>query len=409
VNNGPTNTGPGDPGPQNAGPANGGTNEVEERLQAASLALTERFPDHELRPLRLPTPAVRGAVHRGAARRVWRRGRPWLIPLAAAAAVVLVVTLPLALRQTLGGHGTGVAPAAGPDGTPPYYVEASNLIGHDYVPRGYVVIRATATGQTVAKARLPQADTRVQAITAAADDRTFVLAVEPVSSTGKPIYSYDRFLVLSFDPASRTASLTPLSLNAPEPFCAFALSPDGLDLAVAFGHGCDGASPGLGTVKITVYDLATGTSRSWTGTQRSIVGFSSLSWVDGDQELAFAWVGTDLRDLYLAKLDTTLPGNQIPAASQGQLPAPPVQIVATPGGSVLSFFSGVVYRYTETGGGLRGVAIDHPTPLFGIFWTNATGNLLIVQQIQVGPPRLGVLSHGHFRELPQGFAAPAAW
>jgi hypothetical protein len=58
--------------------------EVEDRLRAASRALTERFPSSEVPPLRMPAqPAGARSV---TGRRAWHRGFPWLNPLAVAPA-----------------------------------------------------------------------------------------------------------------------------------------------------------------------------------------------------------------------------------------------------------------------------------------------------------------------------------
>ena len=66
-------------------------NDIEDRFEAAARALDQKFPDSSVPPLRLPA-RPQGSSTTG---RTLARG--WLIPLAAAAAVVAVIAGSLAL------------------------------------------------------------------------------------------------------------------------------------------------------------------------------------------------------------------------------------------------------------------------------------------------------------------------
>jgi hypothetical protein len=135
-----------------------------------------------------------------------------------------------------------------------------SVVGGAWLGTGsdYAVIRDTASGATLATAAAPEpADTFI-AVTGAADDRTFVVAAEPVSRPiGVPRGSIE-FFRATFDPGARSLTLAPLpipEIPAAAGLDGLALSPDGTRLAVAVSNG--------GTQYIKVYSTATGSVRVW--------------------------------------------------------------------------------------------------------------------------------------------------
>jgi hypothetical protein len=69
------------------------------------------------------------------------------------------------------------------------------------------VVRATATGAALATVRPPSPDIAVTVVTAAADDRTFVLAAAELNEPDAALSPADYF-TLRLDPAAGTARLT---------------------------------------------------------------------------------------------------------------------------------------------------------------------------------------------------------
>lgn len=162
------------------------------------------------------------------------------------------------------------APASSADaGMPRYYVIADHA-------RPVAEVRDSKTGKVLRAVPLPPGiDPKLSQIAAAANDRTFVLALSSVSRT--------RFYLLRLAPGGRTTGLTSLPVP-PLPggyATALALTADGRRLAVAiqFSGGQRGA--------IEVADLATGSVRTWTTARAGYP--TQLSWAHGGQELGFFW------------------------------------------------------------------------------------------------------------------------
>jgi len=416
----------------NGNPGSSEANETEARLRAASQALLDRFPDRAVLPLRLPTEHPEPRLSAG--RRTWRRARPWLIPLAAAAAVLAAVTLPPALSRSLGRTPAAPATAApqtspdlsGPEGTPPYFIQGSTYNAQPFVAkRNYAVVRSTATGRTLAAVKLPNPYAYVSAVSAAANDRTFVLAVAPhTGPDAEPEYA--GILMLHFDPSRNTASLTTPPIGPLTGFCGFALSPDGLKLAVTSSRVC---LPTLvnqypytyyankAAAKITVYSVATGSSRSWRTTP-SVVGplAINLGWMANNRQLGFTWETTMKGEQHESWLNTDATGGLLPLTSSSPLPADLTQDIATSGGSLVAFSDQSIIRYIQVGGHLRLVRSHIPdVDVRSILWANSTGTVLIVNR--QNPPSakhawadLAILSHGHYRSLaPWDITTPVAW
>ena len=132
------------------------------------------------------------------------------------------------------------------------------------------------------------------AVTAAADDRTFVLDTQPWDSANQA-FAPRTFLLLRLSSGGSELSQTRLAVSVPggQLMTGFALSPDGRKLAIAVQPDNDKREPDLTEVKVIT--LATGVTRTWTA--NGTIGFGpddarSLSWADNERTLAFDWEGS---------------------------------------------------------------------------------------------------------------------
>ena len=240
-------------------------------------------------------------------RRVRRRFAAWMTPLAAAAAVIMLAITLVALR---GNPNATVVPAAKPapasDSVPAYYAELVQKPGNADNP-DQIQVRETLTGKLVATVD-PATGATFAGITGAADDRTFVVDTQPGaiqspnSNPSKQSVRPRTWYLLRLSPGSaRPASLSRLRIP-PTPartaVMGMALSPDGTKLAAAFQTPGWGISP-TGSMTLRVYSVGTGAVlRSWTapyGKDRYLfppaAGFAddnrSLAWTGDGTALAF--------------------------------------------------------------------------------------------------------------------------
>jgi hypothetical protein len=248
--------------------------DLEQRLRRDLKDVTERVGPDSIRPLRVPP--------------VRRRSRAvrWLAPVAAVAAVIGVITGVSVVGPSGGNQPTAdnqppvIAQPTGP--MPRYYVTAFQTFGAgSREPATFAVVHDSATGATLATVRVPtltgsQGDTGGLRITAAGDDRTFIITQQP-----GPI----GFYLLHVAADGRSAQLSKLPVNLPQPLSVVdeALSPDGRRLALAVQ---DCSSKSCRYDGIRVVTLATGAVSSWTTKAN---GFPlNVSWV-GNGRLAFEW------------------------------------------------------------------------------------------------------------------------
>ena len=251
--------------------------DLEQRLRRDLKDFTERVGPDSIRPLRVP--AVR------------RRSRAvrWLAPVAAVAAVIGVIT-----GVSVVGPPGGKQPPAGrqpvpviaqPTGPMPrYYVTAFQTFGAgNREPATLAVVRDSATGAALATVRVPtmtdsQGGTGGLSISAAGDDRTFLIAQQP-----DPQIFGAYLLRVAADGRSAELSKLPVSLPGHLNVVDQALSPDGRRLALAVQ---DCGSVSCRYTGLRVITLATGAVSSWTTTAN---GFPlNASWV-GNGQLAFEW------------------------------------------------------------------------------------------------------------------------
>ena len=383
-------------------------NATEDRLRAAGRAVAVTVPPDSVPPLRLPAPAAPDADLRGLSRgRPGRRRPGWLAPLAAAAAVVAAIALSVAVAHGQF-SGAPAGTAAAPLGTPAYYVTLAAPAGAASVGAA-AVVRRTATGQAVARVLAPALE-QFTMVGAAPDDRTFVLGSQlpramPLPTAGNSASrprsaSRTAFYLLRFDPARRQAHLSRLHVPvATWPVSGLALSPDGKKLAVAV------APPGQ--MKITVSTLATGTSRTWTGSwDRRIYAttFNSLSWTNPDK-VTFAWAP----DHTVRRLDLAAPETSLRAASTDLPPgvAWGMSTAVSPQNVQVKFQTGLapyrgiaawpanqrsVFLARWSAQGWRAISRTPPA-----LWSNPGGTVLIAN---IFGHQIDVVGHGRFVKLP---------
>jgi hypothetical protein len=244
------------------------------------------------------------------------RWRAWAAPLAAAALVMAAVAGSLTVVGSLKHQPAAAGPSAsaGPYGVPAYYValttakpqsDLQNMLDSSSPTDNAAELRSTQTGAVLAKITPPQPYVSFTGVTAAADDRTFVLSAQGRKpSDAEPPFPAERFFLLRIDPAARPSArmtLIPLPAGyvpAGDDIRAMALSPDGTHLAAEI------ANSALYAEKLSVFDLATGTERSWSVLSCSKcfpngggllwfgVNIDTLSWTADSQHVAFIWENT---------------------------------------------------------------------------------------------------------------------
>jgi len=415
---------------------------LEDKLRAAIHATAEEIPA-DPPPLRLGSPGLiprRRPWFRPAASR-FRPGRrgwnTWLAPLAAAVLVVAAVLGSLAVTRS--GYGTAT-PSTPPGlaGLPPYYVTLSAPRGQSGIILSAAQVRSTATGAVLATIAAPKPYAGFTAVTAAADDRTFVLETQGAGFSidrirqlqsqhpgsveyGAPL----RLFVLHIDlapkdpktPQSPETHISGVSLQAlPASFSpagqgiwGMALSPDGTSLAAASSAGSEDGYD----MHLIVFNLVTETRRIW--------GFDSadeiympaeilggLSWTADGQHVAFTGPGASAGSSALRLLDTSDPGPNALAASK-PIPTPAAithtdeghtTAIITPDGRTAVFATAVTTRDEQEMLGRRilkvSVATGQVTAILGtpkslagkpldfewILYSNATGSVLVVSYAQ---------------------------
>jgi hypothetical protein len=428
-------------------------NTLEDRVRAATTQTADEIAPGSIPPLALHGRDRSGRRTRaGLAIGVGRRGSRWprvLIPAAAAASVIAVVAASLALTTVApnrpphpAGHlpggavRLGGAPAYDGGAVPPYYVALEPGVLSGASTRA--VVRASATGAELAVVTPPRPYRVFTAVSAAADDRTFVLAAQHSSAlygppSDKP--GLQKYFLLRLDPADHTARLTALPIPG-EPGSQVideALTPDGSKLAIALVAGGQ-------EQEIKVISLRTGSVRTWRGSHSSgnigevVQNADLLSWTADGRTLAFEVVtgssnAGPLHEIRL--LDTTAPGSSLWSSRVAmRFGADAADAMITPDGSkivvpVVTQTTREFAEYSVTTGKLVAVlGIRHYRhasyggwPL--LFWTDSAGGTLIVyddrphgpQLTKTGEPDAGVLAvvtGSRFTPLP-GTDEQGAW
>jgi hypothetical protein len=242
-----------------------------------------------------------------------RRLRSWLAPATAAAVVLAVAVCLVIVRDIANGP---VVPQASPAfsfppgsaGPVPKYYVMLNPTAAGSSPND-LVIGETFTGKKLATIA-PRKGTTFLVVSAAADDRTFIVDSTVFGPDGyrtSPVDPPATWYLLTISPGSKTvARLTRLSIPAmPSGQIGSAeLSESGRELAVTLQLR-PALQPNPGTIErpledtttvLRIYSVATGKLlRSWSARDAAVDGGSApsftvndaLNWVDGDQAIAF--------------------------------------------------------------------------------------------------------------------------
>jgi len=459
---------------------------LDDRLRAALRETAGEIPD-DPPPLRLTPLAVsrhqarqRSASQHGAnqhgAKQPWtQRHGPhwpaWAAPLAAAAAIVGLVAVLLTVvhdrPNVEGPSGQGSTTASGLAGVPPYYVALTirgNYPDPAAVDSTAAEVRATATGAVLARIAVPRPYAHFSGVTAAADDRTFILVAEEKNNPpDQPARYYppSRFFLLRIDPAAASpgarVSLRALPagyIPANNEVHDLALSPDGTLLAADVGY--------VGNSQLLVFDLATGTRRSWSfktckqcSPSSGGLGFGgmnvdALSWTADGRHLAFVGPattsgsgpvgpgGATLTPGSVRLLDVSAPGTNLltnskivlrwPHTASKQLgPAWRGVVITTDGRSVV-FLEQLVTN--KPNGAIKDVrellakaslATGKVTAVYRnlkpvgqyqqVMYTNATGSALVVYYFGLGYGiHVGILHSNRFTPIPWNpHTVTAAW
>lgn len=391
---------------------------IEDRVRDATRAAADNIAPGTQPPLRLPA-AESG---RGLAR--LRRRRPpaaWVVPLTAAAAVVAVLAASLTLPAALAGHGhqdgrggrqsaTSAASAVAARGLPPYYVA---LTGGLPEAQTAAVVRATATGKVLATLKPPKPYGAFDYITAAGDDRTFVVAAQrywPIAggSRGMPAEKRDNttplvFFWLRIGRAGHPVRLAPLripgTLQATQ-VGGIGLSPDASKLAMTI-EPVTSTGRYLSRSTIRVVTLATGASRQWHWPGGGWVGNwkpmgQPLWWGADNRTLAFQqWGGKYDNTAHVRVLDTAAPGDSLAAARlvvtfPEKAGGPVNDTLITPDGTKIavatftpaakgaSAHTQVTEYSARTGSVVHTLGREQGWGVSGVLWTDRTGDRLIV-------------------------------
>jgi hypothetical protein len=168
----------------------------------------------------------------------------WLASVAAAIAIALIAVAAFVISNLASSHPRPVQPVG--EAVPSYYaaVTVRGTIGK--VTKVDVTIRRTATGKVLATVPSPDPGFVPSRVAAAADDRTFVMAVVKSAGLNKPDppNARMRFYLLRFDPGTDEVAISKLPINDVTESDTFsmALSADGRSLAVTTETSTDFAS-----------------------------------------------------------------------------------------------------------------------------------------------------------------------
>lgn len=302
---------------------------AEDRARAAMRAIAATVDDAP--PLRLaPTPGapapdtpVPHAPGHQPPDRGWhvRPRRTWIAP-ASAALAILAVGLTLGVVRWVPDRQTPQGTVSGPpDGVPRYYMSLGAPVSGSTTASATVVVGDTLSGQRLITVG-PFAAGDATSVTAAADDRTFVVATEPDPGFGAADHGTPTWYLIRVTPDSRPGySVSELRVHFPEGgyFSAMALSPDGTKLALA--GSLDGTARRPAQTLVNICSVTTGELLgSWTQAQtgsRTPVG--SLWWTTGERQLAFTYqTGTSGRDhvIEVRLLPVTSQGHDLIADSR---------------------------------------------------------------------------------------------
>jgi hypothetical protein len=253
-----------------------------------------------------------------------RRWLSWGVPLAAAAAVVLVALSLVAVRQFgSSAPSTGGPVANAPAAVPRYYAVLDNNAETDTY-NGPLIVGDDLTG-TVIDTISPPHGMRFDTVQGASDDRTFVIMASPQPLLPPPPSSTpDTWYLVRIAPGTaHPYQLTKLSiklpLNSPGGGLAYALSPDDRELAV------EAQNWASNVITLGIYSVSSGAElRAWTTDADLMSGPAqdTVSWLPDGRQLAFSSFPSHPERYQLRTLDVTGSGTDLMAASRALVTVP---------------------------------------------------------------------------------------
>jgi hypothetical protein len=308
---------------------------VEDRLRATTEAVTEAM--RPVRPLDLPPALAEDHVSARPRRvRAPRRWPGWLIPLAAAMAVIAVAATLVTVRSlSAAGPGSRPAPAStstSANGIPKYYVSLKDA---GTSPKGAVERNAfladTSTGKQLATFK-PPSDALFTNAAGSSDGRTFVLEaaagpgfgpsgnVKLVTEGGTDLWYVLRVTPGAAQPFTLTRIRIAATFSGTDTLGA-AVSPDDRTLAILSLTGEPlgkvTTSRAKSMLLLRTYSIATGQLlRTWSAPVTAWIGPpADLTWLDDDRTVAFV-AHTNATREYIRTLNTTRPGTSLVAGSR---------------------------------------------------------------------------------------------
>jgi len=318
---------------------------------------------------------------------------------------------------------------------PPYYVWLTEPGSAPSV----ATVRMTATGAALGTIKAAVSGGTIASVTAAADDRTFVLDEQPfvynvpgADQTRQP----RTFYLLRLSAAGRPASVIKLPISEPSGagVTGVALSPDGTELAVAISPNNVASEPELTELKL--YSVATGAVlRTWNadgGIGFGWDGAEALSWTSDQQTLGFTWVGNGLSPqqgewlLNLSLSGSNLLDDSHQVVSLGNTAGTPhplssltcneAIIVAPDGSSVICGALAEVgsqtqptaesayFEYSPSSGTVVKTLARSTVPQAGnitveVLWSNPSGSVLIGEIPTTGNGEVVMITAGQFTPL----------
>jgi hypothetical protein len=386
--------------------------DIEQRLREELKAAASAAQPYMLRELALPSRRRKAGVS------------GWLAPVAAVIAVIAVI---VGVQVIFRAARPGPQPAA--TGTmPQFYVSV--------LPQGTAVVAQSATGAVISRVVIPGA--RIERITGAPDDRTFVLSAFSGSGAGE----VTKFYAFHLTAGGRPGPLKVLSLSvragpAGYDVSSIALSPDARSLAVAVvPASLEGTRPTAAhRSRIEIATLGTGAVRTWAAASETNI--SDLSWADrgrlGYRSDDLRGVPRSLAVVRVNLLDVTRPGTElVTSGTEVTLHtggAPVDSALFTAGGSTVIAWTGpvsgtsgeILAAYSAQTGHRQRVLYRGPghgnfVVEGDLLSADPSGRHLLmnVQTVRSsGPLVFGRLDNGRFTKLPgpagELESLPAAW
>ena len=252
-----------------------------------------------------------------------RRWGSWGIPLAAAAAVVLVALSLVAVRQFGASAPAAGGPATSPSATavPRYYAVLDNS-DETNADNGPLIVGDDLTGKVIDTISPPRG-LHFDHVEGASDDRTFVILAGNQSTPSTAPLADKWYLVRIAPGTARPYQLTKLPIKvqfgSPEGL-AYAVSPDGRELAVESDNGA-----AKSVITLGIYSVSSGAElRAWSTTEDVVSGpvQDIVSWLSDGRQLAFSAALPNPERYQLRTLDVTGAGTDLMAASRTVVTTP---------------------------------------------------------------------------------------